>query len=73
MSRVTRRFEKNSPNFSKVAETVLKAKKVKIPTTKLNLKAPNIYIKPLLKPLNTYNKLYFETAHLVEYIINLLQ
>jgi hypothetical protein len=37
---------KNRPIFLKVC----KAKKAKISTTKLYLKAPNIYIKPLLKP-----------------------
>ncbi len=34
----------------KVAQTVPKPKKAKISTTKLNLKAQKIYIKPLLKP-----------------------
>ncbi len=39
----------------------------------LNLKAQNIYIKPLLKPYNTYNKLCVETAYLGENVLNLLQ
>jgi hypothetical protein len=47
-------------------------KKAKISTTKLNLKVQNIYIKPLLKPQNTYNKLCFETAYLGKNVINLL-
>jgi hypothetical protein len=48
-------------------------KKAKISTTKLNLKTQNIYIKPLLKPLNTYNKLCFETAYFGKNVINLLK
>jgi hypothetical protein len=35
------------------------------------LKAKNIYINPLLKPKNTWNKLCFETAYLGENLINL--
>ncbi len=50
VNRVNRSFEKNSPNFSKSSPNSLQAKKAKISTTKLNLKAQNIYIKPLLKP-----------------------
>jgi hypothetical protein len=42
--------------LQKVAQTVKRS------TTKLNLKAQNINIKPLLKPQNTYNKSCFETA-----------
>jgi hypothetical protein len=38
------------PIFQKIAQKVSKSKKAKISTTKLNLKAQNIYIKPLLKP-----------------------
>jgi hypothetical protein len=34
----------------KIAQKVAKSKKEKISTTKLNLKAQNIYNKPLLKP-----------------------
>jgi hypothetical protein len=41
-------------------------------TTKLNLKALNIYTKPLLKPKNTYNKPCLETAYLGESVINSL-
>jgi hypothetical protein len=49
--RVTRRFEKIHPIFQKVAQKVSKAaKKAKISTTKMNLKAQIICIKPLLKP-----------------------
>jgi hypothetical protein len=48
-------------------------KKAKISTTKLYLKAQNIYIKPLLKPSNTYNKPCFETAYLSKNVINLLK
>jgi hypothetical protein len=48
-------------------------KKAKISTTKLNLKAPNIYIKPLLKPYNMRNKPCFETAYLGKNVINLLK
>jgi hypothetical protein len=39
--------------------------------TKLNLKTQNIYIKPLLKPKNTYNKPCFETGYLGKNVINL--
>ncbi len=38
----------------------------KISATKLNLKAQNIYIKPVLKPWNTNNKQFFETVYLGE-------
>jgi hypothetical protein len=38
------------PIFSKIAQKVAKLKKAKISATKLNLKAQNIYNKPLLKP-----------------------
>jgi hypothetical protein len=37
------------------------------------LEAQNIYIKPLLKPSNTYNKPYFVTAYLGENEIYLLK
>jgi hypothetical protein len=50
MNRVTRKLEKNLPKFKKIAQKVAKSKKVKISTTKLNLKAQNIYNKLLLKP-----------------------
>jgi hypothetical protein len=36
------------------------------------LKAQNIYIKPLLKLRNTYNKPCFEAAYLGENVINML-
>jgi hypothetical protein len=38
------------PNSSKIAQKVANSKRPKISTTKLNLKAQNIYNKPLLKP-----------------------
>jgi hypothetical protein len=63
---VTRRFEIKLPNFHKVAQTGYEPKKAKISTTKLNLKAKNIYIKPLLK-------LCFEIDYLCENVINLLR
>ncbi len=50
----------------KVAKTVAKSPNDKISTSELDLKVQNIYIKPLLKPKNTYNKPFFETAHLCE-------
>jgi hypothetical protein len=37
------------------------------------LKVQNIYIKPLLKPYNTYNKPCFETAYFGKNVINSLQ
>jgi hypothetical protein len=58
--------------FKKVAPKVSKAKKAKISTTELNLKAQNIYIKPLFKTY-TYSKPCFETTYLGESVINLLQ
>ncbi len=36
--------------FKKIAQNVGKSKQAKISTTKHNLKAQNIYNKPLLKP-----------------------
>jgi hypothetical protein len=59
--------------FQKVAQKVSKAKKARISTTKLNLKARKIYTKPLLKPKNTHNKPCFETAYLGVKVINLFQ
>jgi hypothetical protein len=49
-NRVTRRLEKNLPILKKIAQKSCRVKKAKISATKLNLKAQNIYIKPLLKP-----------------------
>jgi hypothetical protein len=46
----TRRLEKICQIFQRMAFKVAKSKKAKISTTKLNFKARNIYIKPLLKP-----------------------
>jgi hypothetical protein len=43
------KVRKKMPNFSKSSPNSLPAKKAKISTTKLKLKAQNIYIKPLLK------------------------
>jgi hypothetical protein len=40
----------NSPNFLKNIPKCHQVIKAKISTTKLNLKAQNIYIKPLWKP-----------------------
>ena len=48
--RVTRWLEKIGQIFQRIAQKVAKSKKVKISTTKLNLKVQNIYINPLLKP-----------------------
>jgi hypothetical protein len=70
---VTRRLEKYSILFQKIAQKVAKSKKAKISTTKLNLKARNIYNEPLLKPKNTYNKPCIETACLGVNLINLLK
>ncbi len=41
---------KNNPIFQIRSPKSLQARKAKISTTQLNLKAQNIYIKPLLKP-----------------------
>jgi len=48
-------------------------KNVKISASKLNLKTQNIYIKLLLKPLNTYSKPCFETDYLGENVKKLLK
>jgi hypothetical protein len=64
--RVTKRLEKNCQIFQRKAQKFAKSKKAKISATKLNFKAQNIYIKPLLKPKNTYNKPCFETGYLVK-------
>jgi hypothetical protein len=61
-SRVTRRLEKN---ICQIFQTI--AQKV------ASLKTQNIYIKPLLKPYNTYNKPCFETVYLGKNVINLLK
>jgi hypothetical protein len=55
--------------FFKVTQTVCKPKRPKY----LNLKAQNIYIKPLSKPKNAYSTPCFETAYLVENVMNLLK
>jgi hypothetical protein len=56
-----------------VAKTVAKPKIAKRFTSKLNLRVQNIYIKPLLKPKNTCNKLYFETNYFGENVKKLLK
>jgi hypothetical protein len=63
-----KKIGKNAQILEKVAKTVTKPKIAKISTTKLNLKVQNIYIKQLLKPKNTCNKPYFNTADLGENI-----
>jgi hypothetical protein len=65
-------IEKKSPNFLKSSRNSGQAKNAKISASKLNSKAQNIFIKPHLKPLNTYNKPCLETAHLVESVNNSL-
>jgi hypothetical protein len=71
--RVTNRLGKKWPVFLKSSQnTVVKSKNAKFFTSNLNLKIQNIYIKPLLKLLNAYNILCFETAHLCENIKKLL-
>jgi hypothetical protein len=49
-ARVTRTLVKNCQIFQKIAQKVAKSKNAKISITKHNLKAQNIYNKPLLKP-----------------------
>jgi hypothetical protein len=56
----------------KVAKTVAKPKIDKMSTSKLNLKAQNIYIKPLLKTKNAFNKPYIQTTYLGENVKDLL-
>jgi hypothetical protein len=58
-------LKKIYPIFLNVAQTVS--------TAKLNLKAQNIYIKPLLKPSNTYNKRVLKLLIQVKNVINLLK
>jgi hypothetical protein len=58
---VTRKLNNISPNFWKKLP-----QKLKISTSKLNLKAQNLHIKVLVKPKNTYNKPCVETACLGE-------
>ncbi len=64
--RVTRRWEKFTQILEKVAKKVGKPKNDKISASNLDLKVQPIYIKPLLKHKNTYNKIYLETAYLGE-------
>jgi len=42
------------------------AQNATVSTSKLNLEVQNVYIKPHLKPLNTYNKPLVETSCLGE-------
>jgi hypothetical protein len=70
---VTRWEEKKLQHFLKNSPKSRQVKKAKISTTKLNLKTHNIYIIPLLKLENAYNKSCFETVHLGENVINLLK
>jgi hypothetical protein len=49
-------YIEESPSFGKRgAETANKPINAKISPSKLNLKVQNIFIKPLLKPKNTFN------------------
>ncbi len=57
--------------FLKSSQKSSQAKKAKIFKSNLNLKAQNIYTKPILKPQNTYNKPCFETAHAAKNAKNL--
>ncbi len=70
---VTRRFENKLPNFSKSSPKSFQGQKGKNIYNKAQFESPKNYIKPLLKPKNTYNKPGFETAYLGENVINLLQ
>jgi hypothetical protein len=67
------KIRKNAQFFKKLPKKSPSQKKAKISTTKLILKAQNIYIKPLFKPLNTHNEPCFETGYLGENVINLLK
>jgi hypothetical protein len=58
---VTKKLNKILPNFWKKV-----AKRFQTSTSKLHLKAKNVYIKPLLKALNTYNKPCLEDPWLGE-------
>ncbi len=65
---------KNCPFFSKSSQKKSPSQKnAKISLGKLKFKVQNIYIKPVLKPLNTYNKKCFEHAYLCENVIDLLE
>jgi hypothetical protein len=66
--RVTRRFEKKLPDFSKSSPNSLQAKKGQ----NINLKAQNIYINHFWS-LKIPTKTYFGTAYLSENVINLLK
>jgi hypothetical protein len=69
---VTRKLEKIAKILGKVTKTVAKPQDAKISAQKLNLKVPSIFLKPLLKPKNTFNKPYFETVYSVACTIKLL-
>jgi len=61
----SQKLNKISPNF-----WIKSGQKAKIATSKLNLKAQNIYIKPLLKPQHIYNKPSVETACVCENLLD---
>ncbi len=67
--RVTRRFENKLPIFWKSSQNSLQDKEIPKFTQKFKVK--NIYFKPLLKLLNTYNKPWFETVYLGENVVQL--
>jgi hypothetical protein len=63
LNRKTQRLEKIAKFFKEEPKQFPNEKRPKCQqqiTTKLNLKVQNIYIKPLLKPLNTFNKPCFK-------------
>jgi hypothetical protein len=51
--------KKNLPNFLKSSPKSIQAKKAKISTTKFNLKAKNIYIKPFFETLKYQQQTMF--------------
>jgi len=70
VNKVTRIFEK-MPVFLKVAKTLAKPTNSLFVTSKLNFKVKNIYIKPLLKLQDTYERPCFEAAYLSGNALNL--
>jgi hypothetical protein len=72
--RATRRLGEKLDQILEMVATcavaVAKSKIAKISTSKINLKVPNIYIKPPFKPKNTCNKPVFKTDHLGENVKN---
>jgi hypothetical protein len=71
LQKIAQFFKKICPIFLK--HLPYKPKTAQISTTKLSLKALNIYIKPLLKAKNALNKPCFETACIGANVINLLK